>query len=219
MHLAALLAGLLPVTVGGLLVAGAALPSAPAAQVGTVPARARAPVVGPARTPVAGAIPAGAVPAATVPAVTGPAANAPAAGRLRWGWPVKPRPAVLQRFRVGPQPWSPGHRGVDLAAASGQPVLAPADGVVRFAGTVVGRGVLVLDHAGGIRTSFEPVTDALPVGTAVSRGQPVARVGPAAGSHCAPTGCLHWGARRGESYLDPLSLLGLVPPIVLLPVR
>ena len=214
MHRAALLAGLLPVTVGGLLVAGAALPSAPAAQVGPVPARARAPVVGPARTSVAGAMPPGTGPAATVLAAT-----APAAGRLRWDWPLQPRPAVLQRFRVGPQPWSPGHRGVDLAAASGQPLLAPADGVVRFAGTVVGRGVLVLDHAGGIRTSFEPITHALPVGTAVSRGQPVARVGLAAGSHCAPTGCLHWGARRGESYLDPLSLLGLVPPIVLLPVR
>ena len=97
-------------------------------------------------------------------------------------------------------------------------MLAPADGVVRFAGTVVGRGVLVLDHAGGIRTSFEPVTDALPVGTAVSRGQPVARVGPA-GSHCAPTGCLHWGARRGARYVDPLSLLGLLPPIVLLQIK
>ena len=212
MRLAALLAGLLPVTVGGLLATGTALPSAPAGQVGPVPAR--APVAGPARTPVAGAARtpvAGAISEAAGPAIR--------PGRLRWDWPLQPRPAVLQRFRVGPQLWSPGHRGVDLAAASGQPVLAPADGVVRFGGTVVGRGVLVLDHAGGIRTSFEPVTDALPVGTAVSRGQPVARLGPAAGSHCASVGCLHWGARHGENYLDPLSLLGLVPPIVLLPVR
>ena len=39
-----------------------------------------------------------------------------------------------------------------------------------------------------------------------------------AGSHCAPAACLHWGLIRGETYLDPLTLVGAVPqPVRLYP--
>jgi len=126
---------------------------------------------------------------------------------------------VLQPFVAPVQQWSPGHRGVDLAAGPGALVLAPSDGVVGFAGTVVDRGVVVLDHAGGLRTTLEPVVPLLPVGAAVRRGEAVARLG--TGGHCAP-GCLHWGVRRGRDaqavYLDPLALLGPPPAPVLLPL-
>ncbi len=37
------------------------------------------------------------------------------------------------------------------------------------------------------------------------------------GSHCFPRACLHWGWLRGETYLDPLRLLGAAP-VRLLPL-
>ena len=36
--------------------------------------------------------------------------------------------------------------------------------------------------------------------------------------HCAPATCLHWGVLRGETYLDPLVLVGAVR-VMLLPLR
>jgi murein DD-endopeptidase MepM/ murein hydrolase activator NlpD len=72
---------------------------------------------------------------------------------------------------------------------------------VTFAATLAGRGVVVVDH-GGTRTTYEPVTATVPVGATVTAGTPVGRL--AAGSHCGATPCLHWGLRRGSTYLDPL---------------
>lgn len=146
--------------------------------------------------------------AGSVPDSAAPARN--------WRWPLSPRPAVVRGFTLGAQVWSPGHRGVDLAAGRDAPVLAPADGVVTFVRTVVDRPVLVITHAGGIRTSYEPVTPAVASGTAVARGTVIGRLTAAPG-HCRPATCLHWGARRGTQYVDPLSLLR-PPRIVLLPV-
>jgi murein DD-endopeptidase MepM/ murein hydrolase activator NlpD len=74
----------------------------------------------------------------------------------------------------------------------------------------------VITHAGGIRTSYEPVAPAVASGSAVTRGSVVGRVTAAPG-HCPPRACLHWGARRGSQYIDPLSLLR-PPRIVLLPM-
>ena len=37
------------------------------------------------------------------------------------------------------------------------------------------------------------------------------------GSHCFPAACLHWGWIRGETYLDPLRLVG-GEPVRLLPL-
>jgi len=134
----------------------------------------------------------------------------------RWAWPLVPRPAVLRGFDdVGR--YAAGHRGVDLAAVPGQPVLAPAAGTVVFAGPVAGRGVLVLAHADGLRSSVEPVVPGVAVGTTVRAGDVVAALaaGPA---HCGATACLHLGVRRGETYLDPLALLLPANPPVLLPL-
>lgn len=150
-----------------------------------------------------------------------PADGSASAGAGAWSWPLagpdRSGPAVLRRFAVLPSPWLPGHRGVDLAAAVGQPVLAPADGVVVFAGTVVDRGVLTLQHASGLRTSYEPIGSPLPVGTSVVRGGQAAVVG-SGRDHCPAATCLHWGLRRGETYLDPLLLVRTRPPMVLLPL-
>ncbi|WP_284294761.1 murein hydrolase activator EnvC family protein [Luteimicrobium album] len=126
--------------------------------------------------------------------------------------------AVVRAFDPPAVRWGSGHRGVDLAAAAGDVVRAPAAGVVAFAGTVAGRGVLTLLHDDGLRSSFEPVTTVLRVGDRVAQGDAVATVDqPGGGGHCLPASCLHWGVRRGETYLDPMALVA-TDPIVLLPL-
>ncbi len=160
--------------------------------------------------------PAGGVPTrgGAVPSGDVLTAGVPSTGR--WGWPLAPAPAVVDRFVAPERPWSPGHRGVDLAAAVGQPVLAPDAGVVMFNGVIAGRGVVVVAHPGGLRSTFEPVQTSLPTGTPVARGQPVATVSATPG-HCAPAICLHWGVLRTETYLDPLFFVVLLR-VVLLPL-
>ena len=131
-----------------------------------------------------------------------------------WSRPVDG--AVTRPFEPPPDRYGAGHRGADLAGARGSPVLAAGDGVVVFAGMVAGRPVVSVDHAGGLRTTYEPV-DAV-----VGAGRPVARgtvLGTLVGGHagCPVAACLHWGLRRGEVYLDPLSLLE-PPEVRLLPM-
>jgi hypothetical protein len=148
-------------------------------------------------------------PAVAVPL---PAAEPPST----WGAPI---PGPLQPVRpfVAPSaPWAAGHRGVDLAATSGSEVRSAGPGVVAFAGPVAGRWVVAVVHVGGLRTSYEPVMGAPPVGTAVAAGDPIGRLS-TVGSHCAPRACLHWGLRVDGVYADPMSLLDH-GPVRLLPV-
>lgn len=124
-------------------------------------------------------------------------------------WPLGPAPpAVARPFDPPPEPWLSGHRGVDLAAEPGTPVRAAAAGVIRYAGQLAGRGVVSIAHVGGLRTTYEPVVPRVSVGDSVAAG---AVIGILAAGHrgCRSAACLHWGLRRGETYLDPLTLLGL----------
>ncbi|MGW7093591.1 peptidoglycan DD-metalloendopeptidase family protein [Streptomyces sp. NPDC054874] len=129
-------------------------------------------------------------------------------------WPLAGRPAVLRGWEPPAGPYGPGHRGVDLAAGPGARALAAADGRVSFAGRVAGRGVVAVEVAGSgsppLRTTYEPVRALVEEGESTRAGQPVGVLeeGP---FHCAES-CLHWGLRRGDAYLDPLSLL---PPSLL----
>ena len=125
---------------------------------------------------------------------------------IRWGWPLAGSPAVVRPFEPPPQPWSSGHRGVDLAAEPGAPVLAAGAGVVAFAGPVAGRGVVSVDHPGGLRTTYEPVVSTVRAGDEVGLGSSLGAL-QAGHPGCAVTACLHWGLRRSAVYLDPLLLL------------
>ena len=131
-----------------------------------------------------------------------------------WSAPL-PEAAVTRPFDELPHRFAAGHRGVDLAGAPGAPVLAAGDGVVVFAGMVAGRPVVSVDHPGGLRTTYEPVSPSVRAGRVVTRGSPL---GVLAAGHagCPAAACLHWGLRRGQEYLDPLSLLR-PPRIRLLP--
>jgi len=134
---------------------------------------------------------------------------------VRATWPLGGHVELLRGFEEPQGPWGAGHRGVDLAAAVGDPVLAAADGVVSFAGSVAGRGVVVVQHTGpggGVsRTTYEPVTANAAVGDHVGLGDPIGvlAVDTRPEPHCAATApCLHWGLLVGDRYLDPLLLLG-----------
>lgn len=125
------------------------------------------------------------------------------------GPPLAGRPEVVTPFAPPEKKWQPGHRGVDLAAPPGSPVLATAAGRVSFVGSIAGVPVLVVDH-GTVRTTYQPVTTTLAVGTAVTVGMRIGTLQP--GHGCQVTGtdvCLHVGLRRGENYLDPLLMFEL----------
>jgi murein DD-endopeptidase MepM/ murein hydrolase activator NlpD len=154
--------------------------------------------------------------AAPPPAVPAPAPPSPAAGPAPlWGWPLAGTPTVSRAFDTLPSPYAAGHRGVDLLGTVGDPVLAAGAGVVAFAGQVAGRPVLSVDHAGGLRTTYEPVQPLVAAGQPVAAGTPL---GVLAAGHagCPAEACLHWGLRRGDTYLDPLVLLR-PPRVRLLP--
>jgi murein DD-endopeptidase MepM/ murein hydrolase activator NlpD len=131
-------------------------------------------------------------------------------GRVAQGDPgpsaQSPLPGPLtRRFDPPDQPWVSGHRGVDLAGDPGQPVLAALDGVVHFAGQVAGRGLVSLDH-GDLSTTYEPLEPLVQTGQTVAAGDVIGLLVP---GHlgCSVLACLHFGARRGQTYIDPLSLL------------
>jgi murein DD-endopeptidase MepM/ murein hydrolase activator NlpD len=126
--------------------------------------------------------------------------------RGRWAWPLAPRPGVIARFRAPSTAYGAGHRGVDLAATVGASVHAVATGRVSFAGVIGGKPTVAVTHTDGIRSTYEPVVAMVAVGDQVVVGQQLGTVAPA-GSHCITT-CVHLGAIRGTTYLDPLRLLG-----------
>lgn len=130
-------------------------------------------------------------------------------------WPLRPTPEVVAGFDPPESTWGAGHRGVDLAGSPGQRVHAALAGTVSFTGAVAGRPVVVVDH-GATRTTYEPVATTLSPGTVVAEGAPLGSL-VVPGSHCFPAACLHWGWLEGETYLDPLRLVG-GGPVRLLPL-
>ena len=130
-------------------------------------------------------------------------------------WPFDPQPTVVRGFEPPTTPWGSGHRGVDLLGQPGQAVRTALGGTVTFAGTLAGRGVVVVSH-GATRTTYEPVAAGVAVGDILQTGGVLGTLQSGL-SHCFPRTCLHWGLVEGETYLDPLSLLGL-GPVRLLPL-
>lgn len=134
-------------------------------------------------------------------------------------WPLAPEPAVVTRFDPPADRWGAGHRGVDLAGTIGRVVRAALPGRVAFVGRIAGRGVVTVAHRGeaaGTRTTYEPVAGVVAAGDLVAAGQVIGHL-EGLGGHCLPAVCLHWGWLRGDTYLDPLRLVG-AGPIRLLPL-
>ena len=123
-------------------------------------------------------------------------------------WPVQGR--ISGRFgnqRVyNGTPKSP-HSGMDIAAPTGSPVKAPADGTVTFVdpGLYLTGGTVVLDHGHGISSNFLHLSriDAK-VGDIIKQCDAVGAVG-ATGRATGPH--LHWGMNWFDVRIDPLLVL------------
>lgn len=154
------------------------------------------------------------VPVLVLLAVIGAAALAPATGMPEWDLPLDGG-TVVAPFRAPAHDYGPGHRGIDLApAGTDDAVTAPASGTVLFAGVVVDRGVVTIDHGDGWVTSVEPVEPSVVAGEQIAAGDVVGAL--SRGGHAAE-GTLHVGVRHHGEYVNPLILLGRVPRAVLLP--
>ena len=100
------------------------------------------------------------------------------------------------------KPGSP-HSGMDIAAAAGTPVKAPAAGIVTFADPdlYLTGGTLVIDHGHGISSNFLHLSRIdVKVGDRVEQGQAVAAVG-STGRSTGPH--LHWGMNWFDVRIDP----------------
>ena len=129
-------------------------------------------------------------------------AGAGASGQ--WRWPVAGSHRVVHPYQPPAHDWLPGHRGVDLGVGSSRVVYAVGVGRVSFVGQIAQRSVIVIAHAGNLRTTYEPVTATVRLGQRVAAGQRIGML-QRNGSHCRPS-CLHLGLKRGTTYLNPLLL-------------
>lgn len=127
-------------------------------------------------------------------------------------WPVAgPITGVYGSRRVyNGTPRSP-HYGLDIAAPTGTPVVAPAGGIVTLAedDLFYSGGTLILDHGHGLSSTFIHLSKILvAAGDKVQQGQAIAEVG-ATGRVTGPH--LDWRMNWFEVRLDPALLMANTP--------
>src|SRR4051812_10989146 len=132
-----------------------------------------------------------------------------------WTWPV--RGQVVTQFRNGDDPYAAGqHRGVDLAAPVGTPVVAATPGTIVHAGVVGSSGLTVAERTadGRFELSYLHLSVAsVRRGQAVGAGTPIGAVG-VSGRRSVAQPHLHFGVREAadrHAYLDPLRFLAPPP--------
>lgn len=131
-----------------------------------------------------------AVPAGAVRAVPGP--------RVPVHYVAPVDGPVLDPFRPPAHIGAPGNRGLEYGNALWAPVTAAADGRVRWSGQVFGSGTVVIEHADGVRTTYNGLTEVW-----VGAGRQVRQLD---GIGMAGTN-VHFGALVGSVYLDPQILI------------
>jgi len=132
-------------------------------------------------------------------------AATPASAAGPWSWPVTG--PVINGFDPPASPFGSGHRGIDIAAAAGTPVLAPAPGTITFAGPVAGHLFVTIDHGGGVESTYSWVSVlAVKKGDVVAAGALVARSGAGHPGDLVPS--VHMGVKLHDVYVDPLTYLG-----------
>jgi peptidase M23-like protein len=126
-----------------------------------------------------------------------------------WTWPADG--GVLAPFSFDPgNPYAAGqHRGIDVAGGSAAPVLAPAAGVVSFAGTVPGSGKsITIETADGWSVTLTHLGQlGVKKDAAVAEGDPVGVLADGSGGD---EPYVQLGIRRTadpQGYVDPLGFL------------
>ena len=141
-------------------------------------------------------------------ALTIAASAAAAAGPLAAGPPAYQPPVdapIADPFRPPSHPYGPGNRGIEYDTEPGAPVAAAGAGTVTFAGPVAGSLHVTIGHPDGVRTTYAFLaTVAVAEGRRVSAGEVVGTAGER----------LHFGARVGTTYIDPMTLFAAGPPRV-----
>ena len=121
----------------------------------------------------------------------------PAAGPVTSGYGYRTHP-IFGDTRL--------HTGIDIGASYGSPVVASANGVVVYAGSMSGYGnVIAIDHGGGLATTYNHLSAFyVGVGQTVSRSSQIGAVG--CTGYC--TGAhLHFEVRVNGSPVDPMPYL------------
>jgi septal ring factor EnvC (AmiA/AmiB activator) len=179
----------------------------------------------PAETPVSGALPPtapvkpapdpaastpavarsaemGSVPATATAVVHGPTLALRSMGEMRGQMPLPVRGKVIARYGQT-DALGAAQKGIVLQTRSRGQVIAPADGVVAFAGSFRGYGqLLIMEHGGGYHTLLSGLDriDAN-VGQRLLMGEPVGTMGPAD----APS--LYFELRHNGQSINPMPWL------------
>jgi murein DD-endopeptidase MepM/ murein hydrolase activator NlpD len=121
-----------------------------------------------------------------------------------WLWPVTG--PVIRGFDPPEDPYSAGHRGIDIATAFGTAIRAPAAGVVTFSGKVGGQLFITLDHGDGLSSTYSWLSStAVHKGDHVSGGATIGATG--AGHPGSSVAHLHLGVKLDGGYIDPMIML------------
>jgi murein DD-endopeptidase MepM/ murein hydrolase activator NlpD len=130
-----------------------------------------------------------------------------------FSWPANGRISGVygsQRILNG-EPRRP-HFGLDIAAPTGSPVFAPADGVITMThpDMYFSGGTIILDHGQGLSSTFLHLSRILvEAGTTVKKGDLIAEIGStgrASGPH------LDWRMNWLDRRVDPQLLVSGLPP-------
>jgi len=138
-----------------------------------------------------------------LPAVqrSGAGPSRPVPGQITSNYGMRPHP-IRHVYKF--------HQGVDFAAPTGAPVVAVADGIVKFSGRRRGYGNLVeISHAAGYSTRSGHLSM-----SGVREGQPIRKgqvIGAAGATGTATGPHVHFEVRRNGLTLNPLVAAKLIP--------
>ena len=128
-------------------------------------------------------------------------------GDISFTWPIPGATRITSEFGGRESPTegaSTNHKGVDIGAPTGTPIVAAASGSVVISTYSASAGnYIMINHGGGVYTVYMHMSSrSVSVGDEVSKGETIGLCGStgySTGSH------LHFGVRIDGSYVNPLN--------------